>query len=101
MAAADEAELVNMVHTMALHDSGPERRCAYPRGNGTGVPIPAVPERLEIGRGPRGARRQESRHPVARTRLEEAMKAADELEAKGAFGRRLRISVSPSRSMKR
>jgi 1-deoxy-D-xylulose-5-phosphate synthase len=50
MAAADEVELVNMVHTMALHDTGPIA-VRYPRGNGLGLALPQVPERLEIGRG--------------------------------------------------
>jgi 1-deoxy-D-xylulose-5-phosphate synthase len=39
MAAADEAELVHMVHTMALHDSGPIA-VRYPRGDGTGLSCP-------------------------------------------------------------
>jgi 1-deoxy-D-xylulose-5-phosphate synthase len=82
MAAADEAELVNMVHTMALHDSGPSA-VRYPRGNGTGVPIPAVPERLEIGRGRVVREGKKVAILSLGTRLEEAMKAADELEAKG------------------
>src|SRR4051812_11255996 len=58
MAAADEAELVHMTHTAALHDSGPIA-LRYPRGNGTGVALPEVPERLEIGKGRmvRGAER--------------------------------------------
>src|SRR5690606_30805381 len=50
MAAADEAELVHMVHTAALYDDGPIA-FRYPRGNGTGAAMPAVPERLEIGKG--------------------------------------------------
>ena len=50
MAAADEAELSDMVHTMALHDSGPIA-VRYPRGEGTGVAIPAERTRLEIGKG--------------------------------------------------
>jgi 1-deoxy-D-xylulose-5-phosphate synthase len=50
MAAADEAELVHMVHTAALHDAGPIA-VRYPRGNGTGVALPETPERLEIGKG--------------------------------------------------
>ncbi len=82
MAAADEAELVHMVHTAALHDSGPIA-FRYPRGNGTGVPLPAVPERLEIGKG----RIVRSGTKVALlslgTRLAEALKAADQLEARG------------------
>ena len=65
MAAADEAELVHMVHTVALHDSGPIA-VRYPRGNGTGVALPEVPERLEIGKGRDRARGQEGRDPVAR-----------------------------------
>ena len=39
-----------MVHTMALHDSGPSA-VRYPRGEGRGLALPAVPERLEIGKG--------------------------------------------------
>src|SRR6476646_9497211 len=50
MAAADEAELVHMVHTAALHDAGPIA-FRYPRGNGVGVPLPVAPQRLEIGKG--------------------------------------------------
>ena len=82
MAAADEAELVNMVHTMALHDSGPSA-VRYPRGEGRGLPLPAVPERLEIGKG--RIVRQGSKVAILSlgTRLAEAEKAADQLEAKG------------------
>src|SRR5256885_5069926 len=46
MAAADEAELCHMVHTMALHDSGPSA-VRYPRGEGRGVPLPTEPQRSE------------------------------------------------------
>ncbi len=82
MAAADEAELVHMVHTCALHDEGPIA-VRYPRGNGVGVPLPETPERLEIGK---GRMVREGRHVAILslgTRLEEALKAADTLEAKG------------------
>ncbi len=82
MAAADEAELAHMVKTCADHDSGPIA-VRYPRGNGTGVALPAEPKALEIGKG----RIVRSGKKVAilslGTRLEEAMKAADQLEAKG------------------
>ena len=82
MAAADEAELVHMVHTCAMHDSGPIAVC-YPRGNGTGVALPAVPQRLEIGKG-RIVRQGKTVAILSLgTRLEEAMKAADQLEAQG------------------
>ena len=50
MAAGDEAELVHMVHTAAVHDEGPIA-FRYPRGEGTGVALPDEPQVLEIGRG--------------------------------------------------
>ncbi|MEO5597126.1 MAG: 1-deoxy-D-xylulose-5-phosphate synthase [Novosphingobium sp.] len=82
MAAADEAELVHMTHTAVLHDSGPIA-FRYPRGSGTGVALPDVPLRLEIGKG----RIVRSGTKVALlslgTRLGEALKAADQLEARG------------------
>ncbi|MGF1550829.1 MAG: 1-deoxy-D-xylulose-5-phosphate synthase, partial [Sphingomonadaceae bacterium] len=82
MAAADEAELVHMVHTMALHDTGPIA-VRYPRGSGTGVELPEKPERLEIGKG----RVVREGHKIAilslGARLGEALKAADEQDAKG------------------
>ncbi|MDF0543118.1 1-deoxy-D-xylulose-5-phosphate synthase [Sphingobium sp. H39-3-25] len=82
MAAADEAELVHMVHTCAMHDSSPIA-VRYPRGNGTGVALPETPERLEIGKG-RIVREGKTVAILSLgTRLEEAMKAADALEAKG------------------
>jgi 1-deoxy-D-xylulose-5-phosphate synthase len=82
MAAADEAELVNMTYTMALHDSGPIA-VRYPRGNGTGVPLPAVPERLEIGKGRVVREGKKVAILSLGTRLAEALKAADTLEARG------------------
>src|SRR3954452_24562486 len=82
MAAADEAELCHMVHTMALHDSGPSA-VRYPRGEGRGLPLPAEPQALEIGKG-RIVREGKTVAILSLgTRLEEAEKAADELEAKG------------------
>jgi 1-deoxy-D-xylulose-5-phosphate synthase len=82
MAAADEAELVNMVHTCALHDSGPIA-VRYPRGNGTGVALPEVPVRLEIGKGRIVRQGKKVAIMSLGTRLGEALKAADILEAKG------------------
>jgi 1-deoxy-D-xylulose-5-phosphate synthase len=82
MAAADEAELSHMVHTAALHDSGPIA-LRYPRGNGTGVALPAIPERLAIGKG-RVVREGKTVAILSLgTRLGEALKAADQLEALG------------------
>jgi 1-deoxy-D-xylulose-5-phosphate synthase len=82
MAPADEAELVHMTYTAAAHDSGPIA-LRYPRGNGTGISLPETPEQLEIGKG--RIVRQGKKVVILSigTRLEEAMKAADLLEAKG------------------
>src|SRR3954464_2820570 len=82
MAAADEAALVHMVHTMALHDRGPIA-ARYPRGNGTGVPLPAAPERLEIGKGRIVREGKKVALLSLGTRLEEALKAAEALDARG------------------
>jgi 1-deoxy-D-xylulose-5-phosphate synthase len=82
MAPADEAELVHMTYTAALHDSGPIA-FRYPRGNGTGVALPEAPEQLPIGKG-RIVRQGKTVAILSLgTRLEEALKAADALEAKG------------------
>ncbi|NNC48746.1 MAG: 1-deoxy-D-xylulose-5-phosphate synthase, partial [Sphingomonas sp.] len=82
MAAADEAELTHMVHTMAQYDDGPIA-VRYPRGAGTGIDIPAQPKLLEIGKG----RIIKEGKTVAimnlGARLEECRKAAEKLEAKG------------------
>jgi len=50
MAAADEAELMNMVATAAIIDDAPSA-FRYPRGEGSGVDLPARGTPLEIGRG--------------------------------------------------
>ncbi|WP_057882345.1 1-deoxy-D-xylulose-5-phosphate synthase [Tsuneonella troitsensis] len=82
MAAADEAELVHMTYTAAQYDAGPIA-FRYPRGNGTGVDLPETPQLLEIGKG--RVVREGSKVAILSlgTRLAEAMKAADALEAKG------------------
>jgi len=82
MAAADEIELCRMVHTMAVHDSGPIA-VRYPRGEGRGLPLPDQAEALEIGKG-RIVREGKTVAILSLgTRLEEAEKAAEELEARG------------------
>ncbi len=82
MAAADEAELVHMTHTAACHDSGPIA-FRYPRGNGVGVELPKVPERLEIGKGRIVRHGGKVAILSLGTRLGEALKAADQLDARG------------------
>ena len=82
MAAADEAELAHMTYTAAEYDDGPIA-LRYPRGGGVGVPIPETLEKLEIGKG--RVVREGSKVAILSlgARLEEAKKAADQLEAKG------------------
>ncbi len=50
MAAADEAELMHMSATAAAYNNGPIA-FRYPRGNGTGIPLPEHGQILEIGKG--------------------------------------------------
>lgn len=82
MAAADEAELVHMVHTMAHYDDGPSA-VRYPRGNGTGIALPDRPERLEIGKGRVVREGRKVAILSLGTRLQEAKLAADKLDAMG------------------
>ena len=83
MAAADEAELVHMVATAAAHDAAGRSRFRYPRGEGVGVDMPEVGVPLEIGRG--RIMREGTRVALLSlgTRLAEALKAAEELDARG------------------
>ena len=82
MAASDEAELVHMVATAAAHDSGPIA-LRYPRGEGVGVELPQQGELLPIGKG--RVVREGARIAILSlgARLGEALKAADELAARG------------------
>ena len=82
MAAADEAELVHMVHTAALIDDTPSA-FRYPRGEGVGVPLPEHPKMLEIGKG-RIVREGTAIAILSLgARLQEALGAADELQMRG------------------
>ncbi len=82
MAAADEAELMHMVATAAAIDDGPSA-VRYPRGDGVGVEMPVRGSVLPIGRG----RILREGTAVALlslgTRLQECMKAAEELASRG------------------
>ena len=82
MAAADEAELVHMVATATSIGDRPSA-FRYPRGEGTGIALPARGEILPIGRG--RILREGSKVAILSlgTRLAEAMRAADELAARG------------------
>jgi len=94
MACADEAEMVHMMATAAAHDSGPIA-LRYPRGEGTGVPMPDVGEVLEIGR---GRVIQEGRDVAILSfgaHLHEATEAARALEARG-----LSVTIADARFAK-
>src|SRR6187397_2105051 len=82
MSPADEAELVHMTYTATLHDDGPIA-FRYPRGAGVGVPLPEKPERLAIGKGRIVRHGSKVALLSLGTRLAEALKAADQLEARG------------------
>jgi 1-deoxy-D-xylulose-5-phosphate synthase len=86
MAAADESELTHMVATAAAYDSGPIA-FRYPRGEGTGVGVPSIGMPLEIGKG--RMMREGERVAILSlgTRLQECMKAGEELNATVADAR--------------
>jgi 1-deoxy-D-xylulose-5-phosphate synthase len=82
MAAADEAELVHMVATSAAIDDRPSA-IRYPRGDGVGIELPTRGSVLEIGRG-RIVREGTAVALLSLgTRLQECMKAAEELAMRG------------------
>ena len=82
MAAADEAELKHMVATAVAIDDRPSA-FRYPRGDGVGVEMPDVGVPLEIGKG--RILREGSTIAILSlgTRLQEALRAADQLAAMG------------------
>ncbi|MDC0413329.1 1-deoxy-D-xylulose-5-phosphate synthase, partial [Pelagibacteraceae bacterium] len=82
MAASDEAELVRMINTsIDIND----RPCAfrYPRGNGTGIELPSIDEKLKIGKGRVVQEGTNVCILCLGTRLEECKIAAKELKNKG------------------
>ncbi|WP_313003391.1 1-deoxy-D-xylulose-5-phosphate synthase [Brevundimonas sp.] len=82
MAAADEAELAAMISTSLAIDDRPSA-FRYPRGDGVGVEIPELAAPLEIGKG-RIVREGTSVAILSLgTRLQESLKAADLLAARG------------------
>lgn len=82
MAAADEAELAAMISTSLAIDDRPSA-FRYPRGEGVGVDIPELAAPLEIGKG-RIVREGTSVAILSLgTRLQESLKAADMLAARG------------------
>jgi 1-deoxy-D-xylulose-5-phosphate synthase len=94
MAAADEAELMHMVATCAMIDDRPSA-VRYPRGEGWGIELPQRGTALALGKG-RILREGSSIALLSfGTRLQECLKAADELAAHG-----LSATVADARFMK-
>ncbi len=82
MAPADGPELMHMVATqMELNDR--PSACRYPRGESTGGALPEIGTPLEIGKG--RVLREGNKVAILSlgTRLADAMKAADDLAARG------------------
>lgn len=94
MAASDEAELARMVATSIAIDDAPSA-FRYPRGEGVGVEIPDNPQPLEIGKG----RIVQEGSSIALlcygTRLQEARKASEALQAMG-----LSVTIADARFAK-
>jgi 1-deoxy-D-xylulose-5-phosphate synthase len=94
MAPSDEAELAQAVATAAAIDDRPSA-FRYPRGNGTGVEIPALAQPYEIGKG-RIVREGTAVAILSLgTRLTEALLAAEMLAARG-----LSVTVADARFAK-
>ena len=82
MAAADEADLAAMIATSLEIDDRPSA-FRYPRGDGVGIEIPELAAPLEIGKG-RIVREGTTVAILSLgTRLQESLKAADALAARG------------------
>ncbi len=82
MAASDEAELVKMINTsIDIND----RPCAfrYPRGNGLGVELPSIDEKLILGKGK--VVREGKKVAIVNfgARLNEILKSSEILQKKG------------------
>jgi 1-deoxy-D-xylulose-5-phosphate synthase len=94
MAAADEAELMHMIATLAKINDFPSA-VRYPRGEGVGIDLPSKGTPLEIGKG----RIVRNGSTVAILslggRLSDSMTAADELATRG-----LMITVADARFAK-
>jgi len=82
MSPSDEAELVHAVATSLSIEDGPSA-FRYPRGEGVGVELPEIGKPWEIGKG--RIVREGSKVAILSlgTRLQECLKAADELAARG------------------
>ena len=82
MGASDESELVKMINTSVNINDRPSA-FRYPRGNGFGIRLPKINEILEIGKGKIVKQGKKVAFLSFGCRLQECLKAANLLEAKG------------------
>ena len=82
MAASDEAELVRMINTAVNINDRPSA-FRYPRGEGLGVDLPEISEILKIGKGKIVKEGSKIAILSFGARLQECLKAANKLDAKG------------------
>ena len=94
MAPSDEAELMNMVATMAAYDEGPSA-VRFPRGEGVGAALPDRGQVLAIGKGRIVREGTGAALLSLGTRLQPALAAADTLAADG-----LSVTVADARFAK-
>tara|TARA_Y100000590_G_C15691367_1_gene1003500 strand:+ start:93 stop:2006 length:1914 start_codon:yes stop_codon:yes gene_type:complete len=82
MAASDEAELVRMVNTSVDINDRPSA-FRYPRGNGIGIDLPLITEKLEIGKGRVVTEGKKAAILNFGARLNECLMAKENLSKKG------------------
>ncbi len=82
MAAADELELMHMVATAAVHDTGPIA-VRYPRGEGVGLELPERGTPIPIGKGRVLREGTKIAFLSLGTRLAACLRAAGDLAARG------------------
>ncbi len=82
MAASDEAELVRMINTSVDINDRPSA-FRYPRGNGVGIELPSISEKLEIGKGKIVKEGKQVAVLNFGTRLNECLIASENLKKKG------------------
>ena len=82
MAASDEVELVRMINTAVKINDRPSA-FRYPRGTGLGLSLPGINEILELGKGKIIKEGKKVAILSFGARLQECLKAAEKLNAKG------------------
>tara|TARA_B100000700_G_scaffold171328_1_gene189227 strand:- start:279 stop:1655 length:1377 start_codon:yes stop_codon:yes gene_type:complete len=84
MAASDEAELVKMINTSVDINDRPSA-FRYPRGNGFGIELPNINEKIQIGKGRMIKEGKNIAIINFGTRLQECLIAEESLNKKGIY----------------